>query len=70
MRGGAEGGAPQHVEAVDEDECACEMFPALGDGVLHAVQTQLELLDHVAVAVADLSRPRQQEVVRRLPHGL
>lgn len=70
MRGGAEGRAPQHVEAVDEDESSCEMFPALGDGILHAVQTQLELLDHVTVAVADLCSPRQQEVVCWLPHGL
>lgn len=70
LRGGTEGGAPEHVKAVDEDDCSCEVLPPLGDGVLHAVQAQVQLLDHVPVTVANLGRPRQQEVVRRLPHGL
>ena len=70
LGGGAEGGAPQGVQAVDQDECARQVLPAFGDGVLHLVQAHVQLLDHVPVAVPDLSRPRDQEVVRRLPHGL
>lgn len=67
---GAEGRAPQGIQAVDQDERAGQVLPALGDGVLHLVQAYVQLLDHVPVAVADLSRPRDQEVVGRLPHGL
>ena len=66
----AEGRAPQGVQAVDQDEGPCQVSPALGDGVLHLVQAQVQLLQDVPVAVPDLSRPRHQEVVRRLPHGL
>lgn len=70
LSGGAEGGAPQGVQAVDQDECASQVFPAFGDGVLHLVQAHVQLLDHIPVAVTDLSGPRDQEVIRRLPHGL
>lgn len=70
LRGRTKGRAPEHVQAVDEDEGTSEVLPAFGKGVLHAVQAQVQLLDHVTVTVPDLSRPRQQEVVRRLPHGL
>lgn len=70
VSGGAEGGAAEGVEAVNEDERAGQVLPPLGDGVPHLVQAQVELLDHVPVAVPDVGRPRQQEVVRRLPHGL
>jgi len=70
LRGGAEGGAPQGLQAVDEEERAGQVLPALGDGVLHLVDAHVQLLDHVSVAVADLSGPRDQEVIRRLPHGL
>lgn len=70
LRGGAEGGASEHVQAVDEDEGAGQVLPSLGDGVLHTVQAQVQLLNHIAVAVPDLGRPCQQEVVRWLPHCL
>lgn len=65
-----EGRAPQGVQAVDQDQGASQVLPPLGYRVLHLVQTQMKLLDHVSVTVPDLSRPRHQEVVRRLPHGL
>jgi len=70
LNGGAEGGAPQRLQAVDKDEGARQVLPAFSDGVLHFVQAHVQLLDHVSVAVADLSGPRDQEVIRRLPHGL
>ncbi|TNN47062.1 hypothetical protein EYF80_042736 [Liparis tanakae] len=35
-----------------------------------SVPAQVELLDHVPVAVPHVGRPCQQEVVGRLPHGL
>lgn len=68
LRGGAEGGAPEHIQAVDEDERARQVFPALGDGALHLVQAHVQLLDHVPVAVPNLGRPGQQEVIGWLPH--
>ncbi len=37
LSGGAEGGAPQGVQAVDQDERAGQVLPAFGDGVLHLV---------------------------------
>lgn len=46
------------------------MLPPLGDGVPHLVQAEVQLLDHVTVAVPDVGRPRQEEVVGWLPHGL
>ena len=46
------------------------MLPPLGDRVPHLVQADVELLDHVAVAVSDVGRPSQQEVVGWLPHAL
>lgn len=58
LSGGAEGGAPEDVQAVDEDERARQVFPALGDGALHLVQAHVKLLDHVPVTVSDLGRPR------------
>lgn len=67
---GAEGGAPQDIQAVDQDERAGQVLPAFGDGVLHLVQAHVKLLDHIPVAIANLSCPRDQEVVCRLPHGL
>jgi len=66
----AEGSCPQHVQGVDEDQGAGEMFPALGDGVLHLVQPSVQLLDHVTVAVAHLAAPGEKEIVCWLPHGL
>lgn len=33
----AEGGAPQGVQAVDQDERAGQVLPAFGDGVFHLV---------------------------------
>lgn len=67
---GAEGGTAEGVEAVDEDERAGQVLPPLGDGVPHLVQAQVELLDHVSVAVPHVGGPGQEEVVRRLPHAL
>lgn len=67
---GAESRAPQDIQAVDQDERASQVLPAFGDGVLHLVQAHVKLLDHIPVAIANLSCPRDQEVVCRLPHGL
>lgn len=67
---GAEGSCPQHVQGVDEDQGACQVLPALGDGVLHLVQPRVQLLDDIPVAVPHLAAPGQQEVVCWLPHGL
>lgn len=67
---GAEGGCPQHVQGVDEDQGAREVLPALGDGVLHLVQPRVQLLDDIPVAVPHLAAPGEQEVVCWLPHGL
>lgn len=46
------------------------MFPPLSDGVPHFVQAVVEFLDHVPVAVPNVGRPRQQEIIRWFPHGL
>lgn len=46
------------------------MLPPLGDRVPHLVQAEVELLDHVSVAVPHMGGPGQEEVVRRLPHAL
>lgn len=70
LSGGAEGRAPQGVQAVDQDERASQVLPAFGDGVLHLVQAHVQLLDHIPVAVPNLGSPRHQEVVGWLPHGL
>lgn len=70
LRGGAKGGASKQVEAIDKDKGAGEMFPAFGDWILHPVQAHVQFVDDVAVTVADLSGPRQQEVVGWFPHGL
>lgn len=70
LSGGAEGRAPQGIQAVDQDERASQVLPAFGDGVLHLVQAYVQLLDHIPVAVTDLGSPCDQEVVGWLPHGL
>lgn len=70
LSSGAEGRAPQGVQAVDQDQCASQVLPAFGDGVLHLVQAHVQLLDHIPVAVANLGSPRHQEVIGWLPHGL
>lgn len=46
------------------------MLPPLGDGAPHLVQAEVELLDHVSVAVPDVGGPGQEEVVGWLPHAL
>lgn len=66
----AECSCPEQVQGVDEDEGAGEMLPTLGDGVLHLVQPCVQLLNHIPVAVAHLAAPGEEEVIRRLPHGL
>lgn len=67
---GAEGGAAEGIQAVDEDQRAGQVLPPLGDGVPHPVQAEVELLDHVPVAVPDVGSPRQEEVVGWFPHAL
>lgn len=67
---GAEGSCSQNVQTVHQDQGPREVFPALGDGVLHPVQARVQLLDDIAVAVPDLVAPGQQEVIRGFPHGL
>lgn len=57
--GRTEGSRSQDVQGVHEDEGACEVLPALGDGVLHLVQAGVQLLDDVPVAVPDLVAPGQ-----------
>lgn len=68
--GRTKGSCSQDVQGVHEDEGACEVLPALGDGVLHPVQASVQLLDDVPVAVPDLVAPGQQKVIRGFPHGL
>lgn len=46
------------------------MLPPFGDGVPHLVQAEVELLDHVTVAVPNMGGPRQEKVIGWLPHGL
>lgn len=67
---GTEGGTAEGIQAVDKDQRAGQVLPPLGDGVPHLVQAEVELLDHVSVAVPDVGGPRQEEVVGRLPHAL
>lgn len=67
---GTEGGTAEGIQAVDQDERPSQVLPPLGDGVPHPVQAQVKLLDHVSVAVTDMGRPGQEEVVGRLPHAL
>lgn len=66
----AEGGEAQDVQAIDQDQCASQMFPAFGDRILHLVQACVQLLYHISVAVTNLRSPCDQEVIRWLPHGL
>lgn len=67
---GTEGGTAEGVQAVDQDECASQVLPPLGDGVPHPVQAHVELLDHITVAVTNVGGPGQEEVIGRLPHAL
>lgn len=70
LRGGAKGGASKQVKAIDKDKGAGEVLPAFGDWILHSVQAHVQFMDDIAVTVANLSSPRQQEVVSWFPHGL
>lgn len=70
IAGGTEGCTLEDVEAVDQDERASQVLPSLGDGVPHLVQTHVELLDDIAIAVPNVRCPRQQEVIGWFPHGL
>lgn len=67
---GAEGGAAEAVQAVDQDQRARQVLPPFGDGVPHPVQAHVELLDDVAVAVSNVGGPGEEEVIRWLPHAL
>lgn len=67
---GTEGRAPERVQAVDQDQCACQVLPPFGDGVPHLVKAHMKLLDYVPVAVANVGGPGQEEVVGRFPHAL
>lgn len=67
---GAEGGASEAVQAVDQDERARQVLPPFGDGVPHPVQAHVKLLDHIPVAVANVGGPGQEEVVGWFPHAL
>lgn len=53
----AEGSCSQNVQGVHQDQRPREVFPALGDGVLHPVQACVQLLDDIPVAVPDLVAP-------------
>lgn len=70
LRGGTEGGAPQKIQAVDKNEGTSDVSPPLGDGVLHFVQACVKFLNHISIAISNLSRPCDQEVIGRFPHGL
>lgn len=70
LRGEAEGGAPKEIQTVDKDEGASDVSPALGDGVLHFVQSSVKFLNHIPVTVPNLGCPCDQEVIGRFPHGL
>lgn len=67
---GAEGGASEAVQAVDQDQRARQVLPPFGDGVPHPVKAHVKLLDDVAVAVANVGGPGQEEVVGWFPHAL
>lgn len=67
---GTEGGASEAIQAVDQDQRARQVLPPFGDGVPHPVKAHVKLLDHVAVAVANVGGPGQQEVVGGFPHAL
>lgn len=65
-----ESSTAQGVQAVDQDECASQVLPPLGDGVPHPVQAHVELLDYVTVAVTNVGGPGQEEVISWFPHAL
>lgn len=60
----------QDIEAVHSDECPSQVSPLSGDGVFHFIQGQVQILDHVSVAVTVTQTPGVQKVIGRLPHGL
>ena len=65
-----EGRVLKDIEAVHRDERACQVPPLSGGGVFHFIQDQVQILDHVPVAVSIMQTPGVQEVIGRLPHGL
>ena len=67
---GTEGRGSQDVQGVYQDQGPREVLPALGDGVLHLVQADVQFLDDIPVAVPDLVAPGEEKVVGGLPHGL
>lgn len=67
---GTEGRTSERVQAVDQDQCACQVLPPFGDGVPHLVKAHMKLLDYVPVAVANVGGPGQEEVVGWFPHAL
>lgn len=67
---GTEGSTSECVQAVDQDECASQVLPPLGDGVPHPVQAHMELLDYIPVTVANMGGPGQEEVIGWFPHAL
>lgn len=70
LRGSAKGRAPQKIQTVDKNEGTCDVSPPLGDRVLHFVQACVKFLNHISIAVSNLSRPCDQKVIGRFPHGL
>lgn len=67
---GTEGRGSQDVQGVYQDQGPREVLPALGDGVLHLVQADVQFLDDIPVAVPYLVAPGEEKVVGGLPHGL
>ncbi len=63
-----EGGCPQDLHAVDRNESSSNPSPLPGHWVLHFIQGQVKVLDHIPVTVPILLTPGIQEVICRLPH--
>lgn len=58
------------IKTVHCDECPGQVSPLSGGRVLHFIKHQMQVLDHVPVAVSVAQTPGVQEVIGRLPHGL
>lgn len=56
------------VETICCDERTGQLPPLSGGRVPHFVQDQVQILDHVPVAVSVSQAPGVQEVISRLPH--
>lgn len=65
-----EGRGPQDLHAIYCNESSSNMPPMFSNWALHLVQGQMEILNHVPIALTILHTPWVQEVICRLPHWL